>query len=216
MMFIFWRKTQFVFILTIILLLPACNLPAKTEPTLLPTATTLIPSPTQPAPSSMPVEVSTTSSSNLAVPPAPTFLESPLSTGNPLILKIFLIALDEGGVSGKPVGCGDSAVPVTIEIPYTTAVLRAVLTELLSIEDQYYGESGLYNTLYQSDLAVDGINLKNGEAVIELQGELNLGGVCDNPRLQAQLEETALQFNTVQKARFFINSVPLEDLLSGQ
>ena len=136
--------------------------------------------------------------------------------GKSIILKIFLVALDDGGVTGKAVGCGDSAVPVTIEIPYTTAVLRAALTELLSIKDQYYGDSGLYNALYQSDMTIDGINLVNGEAVIKLKGEFSLGGICDNPRLQAQLEETALQFSTVQKASFFINNVPLEDLLSGQ
>ncbi len=216
MISIFWRKTQFVFILTIILLLPACNLPAKTEPTLLPTATIRVPSPTQSASSSTPVIMSSTSSPKPVITPAPTSVENPLSTEYPLILKIFLVAMEDGGISGKAIGCGDSAVPVNIEIPHTTAVLRAALTELLSIKEQYYGESGLYNALYRSNLTIDGINLQNGEAVIELRGELNLGGVCDNPRIQAQLEETALQFNTVQKASFFINGIPLEDLLSGQ
>ena len=43
-----------------------------------------------------------------------------------------------------------------------------------------------------------------------------LGGVCDDPRIKAQLEESALQFNTVDKASVFINGVPLDQLLSGQ
>jgi hypothetical protein len=214
-MSVIWRKTKFVFFLSLILLLPACNFPTKMDATHTPT---MILSSTPPLPSSTPVPIINTLTPTLTphVSPAPTTIETTSPSGKSVILKIFLVALDDGGVSGKAVGCGDSAVPVTIEIPYTTAVLRAALTELLSIKDQYYGESGLYNALYQSDMTIDGINLVNGEAVIKLKGKFSLGGICDNPRFQAQLEETALQFSTVQKASFFINNVPLEDLLSGQ
>ena len=52
--------------------------------------------------------------------------------------------------AGIPVGCGDSAVPVMVEIPPTQAVLKAALESLLSVRDQQYGQSGLYNALYQS------------------------------------------------------------------
>jgi len=40
-----------------------------------------------------------------------------------------------------------------------------------------------------------------------------VGGVCDEPRVQAQLRETALQFSTVDSVSIFINGIQLEDAL---
>ena len=67
-------------------------------------------------------------------------------------VKIFLIAMGDAGQTGTPVGCGDSAVPVEVEIQPTQGILKAALTTLLSIKNPYYGQSGLYHALYQSDL----------------------------------------------------------------
>jgi hypothetical protein len=63
---------------------------------------------------------------------------------------------------------------------------------------------------------VEGVTLEDGEAIVKLSGTLMLGGVCDNPRVEAQLEETALQFSTVSRVSVFVNGVPLEGLLSGE
>jgi len=134
----------------------------------------------------------------------------------PLKVKIFLILIDDNGQFGKQVGCGDSVVPVDIEIPYTQAVLRSTLESLLSLEDANYQNFGLYNALNQSKLIVDDVLIRNGEAVVSFSGELILGGVCDNPRVQAQLEETILQFSTVLSVTIYINGVPLSDILSLQ
>lgn len=91
------------------------------------------------------------------------------------------------------------------------------LNELFKSKGQsIYGHSGLYNSLYQSNLSIESLNIINREAVIRLKGNLVLGGVCDNPRAKAQLEESALQFSTVDKASVFINGVLLDQLLSGQ
>jgi hypothetical protein len=89
------------------------------------------------------------------------------------------------------------------------------LNNLLAINDQFYGESGLYNALYQSDLVVQGINIQNGRATIALTGTLTSGGVCDDPRIMEQLRQTALQFSTVNSVAITVNGVPLESLLSG-
>jgi hypothetical protein len=105
---------------------------------------------------------------------------------------------------------------VQVTIPETEGVLRAALSELLSIDEQYYGQSGLYNALYQSDLQVEDVAIESGTAVIELSGSLMLAGECDNPRVKAQIEETALQFSTVQAVSVFLNGEPLEDVLSLQ
>lgn len=134
--------------------------------------------------------------------PAPPPTEEP---GGFTLTRIHLISLNDGG----PLGCGDTVVPVTVEIPSTRAVLRATLEKLLSQRSQYYGESGLYNALYQSQLTVDDVRIDNGVATIRLSGQVVLGGVCDTPRVQAQLEQAALQFSTVDSVRIYVNGNPL-------
>lgn len=131
-------------------------------------------------------------------------------------LKIYLVALDDQGKSGKEIGCADSLVAVERIVQKTTTPLRTALEELLSISDQFYGQSGLYNSLYQSQLKIESVSLTQGKANIELSGTHKLGGVCDNPRFQAQIEETARQFPSVNKVSVSINGVPIETLLSGQ
>lgn len=120
------------------------------------------------------------------------------------------------GMGGGSVGCGDQVVPVRQDVPKTTAPLTAALNSLLSQKSQYYGESGLYNALYQSNLSIGSITRSGSDWTIRLNGKLQLGGVCDNPRVKAQLEQTALQFATVQSVKYYINGQPLDTLLSGR
>ncbi len=128
--------------------------------------------------------------------------------------KIYMIAIGDNGVSGKKIGCGDSAVGVIVTLSNPSAPLRSVLEKLLAVQSQNYGQSGLYNALFRSDLQLQSVTIKNGVADIYLTGSLTLGGVCDNPRVQAQFEETALQFSTVNKVNVYINNKNLLDLLS--
>jgi hypothetical protein len=130
--------------------------------------------------------------------------------------QIYLIALEDAGQSGQEIGCGDSVLPVEVEIEPTVAPLRAALETLLAIDSEFYGQSGLYHALYRSDLQVEGIDIVNREAIINLSGELMLGGACDNPRVEAQLTQTALQFSTVDAVTIRVNGTPLAELLSEQ
>ena len=126
-------------------------------------------------------------------------------------VNIYMVALEGGNV-----GCGDGLVAVRQTVPATNAPLTAALNQLLSQKSQYYGESGLYNALYQSNLRVSRITRSGSAWRVYLTGTLRLGGVCDNPRVKAQLEQTALQFSTVKSVRFFVNGKALETLLSGK
>jgi hypothetical protein len=72
----------------------------------------------------------------------------------------------------------------------------------------------LYSAFHQSNLQVEKAEIINGAATVYLTGQLSLGGVCDSPRVKAQLEKTALQFSTVKSVKFFVNNKPLEQLLS--
>jgi hypothetical protein len=107
-------------------------------------------------------------------------------------------------------------VPVTVRIEPTPAPLRAALERLLGIKEQFYGESGLYNALYQSDLRIESLNVTDGLASIYLGGTVRLSGTCDTPRVQAQLEETARQFPTVTNVAIFLNGQPLANALSAR
>jgi hypothetical protein len=129
-------------------------------------------------------------------------------------IKLFMVATGDDGRSGKRIGCGDSIIPVTVQITPTAAPLRAALTSLLANKNQFYGESGLYNALYQSDIRLDDVSITNGRATVNLSGTARLNGVCDAPRVQAQIEETVRQFSTVTSADIFLNGVRLADAFS--
>jgi hypothetical protein len=218
-------KTTQLLILLVMLSLTACSFDVRVGATSTPMPTI----PAEVAASAVPAVASPTEliqptatselPSPIVVPPTQTSLPQPTATLVPTQpteqnVKIFLIALEDNGRSGTLVGCGDSAVPVTVTIPRTQGVLRAALEKLLSAKQQYYGESGLYNALYQSNLQVAGVTIEQGQAIIHLTGTLMLGGTCDAPRLEAQIKQTALQFSTVSEVTVFINDVPLAEVLS--
>lgn len=138
------------------------------------------------------------------------------STPDSIDVKIAMIALEDNGASGKKIGCDDSVVMISQEItPYTTGTLRAAFVRLLSLkETSYGGELGLYNALAQSDLTLDDVSLEGGVATVEISGQPVLGGVCDIPRFVAQLEETALQFDTVSAVEILLNGEPIDEALS--
>ncbi|HXV99446.1 MAG TPA: hypothetical protein VEC93_13565, partial [Anaerolineae bacterium] len=86
-------------------------------------------------------------------------------------IKIYLVALDDNGQNGPKIGCGDSLVAVEREITPTLAPLRAAIEELLAVHEQYYGQSGLYNALYQSDLHLENVAIdEHGKTTIHLSG----------------------------------------------
>ncbi len=152
-------------------------------------------------------------------PPSPTATSAPIhtqpsSSGGLDHVNIYLVAIGDNGALGKAIGCGDSLIAVEVPITPTPGVLRSALNELFDLEgEQYYGESGLYNALYQSRLRIDDLAVVNGEAVIKLKGDLVMGGECDIPRVEEQLKAAALQFSTVNRVSIFINGRPLEDVL---
>jgi len=124
--------------------------------------------------------------------------------------QIYLVALGDEGRSGQEFGCGDSIVPVTVNFSPTIAPLTAALGEMFDIDTRTYGQSGLYNALYQSNLSVQGIDIENSEAIIALNGTLQVGGVCDEPRVVEQIEQTALQFSTIDSVSITLNGEPLD------
>ena len=212
-------KSRILSAILIILFLTACNgtieVGIEHAPTDVssPIAISTI-SPTQTVPIVQPAATDPQAS----VLPQPTATDLQSSTTNQApaqaTAKIFLIGVNDNGQTGLPVGCGDSAIPVQVELPPSAGVLKSALVALLSVKDQTYGQSGLYNALYQSDLQVESVSIAAGKASVYLTGTMKMGGECDTPRVQAQLEQTVRQFPTVTDAAIFINGKPLADVLS--
>lgn len=210
-------KTRILSAFSILLFVTACNstfeVGIEHSPSgtldLLATPTEIPISPATIVPTAVP---STTATLAISKPPVP---QKTITESTQNMVKIFLIAVNDNGQTGIPVGCGDSAVPVLVEIAPTQVVLKAALESLLSVKEQYYGQSGLYNALYQSDLQVENVTIDNsGKASVYLTGTLKMGGECDTPRVHAQFEQTALQFPTVKTVIIYINGILLSDVVS--
>ncbi len=122
---------------------------------------------------------------------------------------LYFVALDDNGDSGKAIGCGDSLVPVA-----TTATnLEDALKALFALKDKNYGQSGLYHSLADSSLKVDQITA-GAVPSVALSGVVSLGGTCDTPRFQEQIEATVRQFTGFETATITLNGKPLADALS--
>jgi hypothetical protein len=202
-----------------LLVLIGCSSPAAPTPTLPPApAATAVPTevPTS-APTAVPTMMSTVTATPVS-PTVPAVKTTPTRTvtvaAGKMRVKLYLIAVNDNGVSGKKIGCSDSLVAVDREIPVTNAPLSAALNVLFSLTDKNYGQSGLYNVLYQSKLKLDSAAIVNTKATINLTGSLVLSGVCDNPRVQAEIEQVALQFSTVKTVAVFLNGKSLQQVLS--
>jgi hypothetical protein len=140
---------------------------------------------------------------------------------------IALVALSDGEAKPEPtIGCGDAielvtqkAKPMGMEEKVKTA-----LEALFSIKESTYGESGLYNALYQSNLAVETVNtlnqgLEGGSVEVTLSGSIVSGGVCDDPRIEEQIMQT-IEANTPEGTTIlvYIDGKTLDEYfdLSGQ
>lgn len=126
---------------------------------------------------------------------------------------IYVVALGDEGQRGLEFGCDDSLVPVRVDIEPTVAPLTAALNTIFGSDAETYPGSDLYNPFYNSDLSIQGIDITTGVAEIALTGSLNVGGVCDVPRIESVIEQTALRFRTIDSVEVTLNGVPLADFL---
>jgi hypothetical protein len=185
-----------------------------------PVAILAAPEPTAARPAATPAPTEAVSTE-----PVPTATAASPATRAPIVtpepptgpsVRLYLIALDDAGQSGPQIGCGDSVVAVAVSIEPTMGVLRAAMERLVSLEGPDYGNTGLHNALHRSELTVGAIGIAAGHATIHLSGTLSVDGACDAPRVQAQLEQTALQFATVDRVTILVNGQPLASVLSQQ
>lgn len=129
-------------------------------------------------------------------------------------LTIYYAALNDAGKTGTKIGCDDSAVAIKTAEIETADQIKTTFDRLLADKSQYFGQSGLYNALYNSTLKYENSTVYVESVTVNLSGKFSLGGVCDIPRVKAQLEMTAASAAGVDKAYIFVNGKSLDDVLS--
>jgi hypothetical protein len=145
--------------------------------------------------------------------PALTPVEAP-PTSPARQVNIYLIGLEGSGILGKKIGCNDTVVAYPVQVNSAVDPLYAALVMLFSVEEVGLGKAeGLYNSYQQSNLeVVEAFIDEQGTAHVRLSGEFLIGGVCDTPRAQAQIQETIFQFPEVKAADITINGTPFDRL----
>jgi len=126
-------------------------------------------------------------------------------------INIYLVAVGDNGKTGEKIGCGDSLIAVTRTIKKTAAPLTAAIRELLQTPQHpnVDGTPKLENFWKGRNLKVRSVSLVNRTATIRLSGALSIAGVCDEPRVESQIDATALQFPTVKRVKVFIGNKTL-------
>ncbi|UKA54280.1 hypothetical protein LFT45_21750 [Arthrobacter sp. FW305-BF8] len=125
---------------------------------------------------------------------------------------VYYVALDDGGRSGVRFGCNDSLVAVHQADSSTSEPLQAAMGRLLSGPGAPPA-TGLYNALSASSLQYVSGYLDGTTVVVNLTGAVQPGGVCDLPRIEAQLTHTAVTAVGAVRAEIYVSGVPLAEVL---
>jgi hypothetical protein len=105
-------------------------------------------------------------------------------------------------------GC-DAVVMIEKEIAPTKGVLNAALTTLFTDTFNHGFTPGNFIPT-QKDLKFERVTIDAGVANVYLTGKVGpIAGVCDVPRIETQITETALQFSTVSAVKIMLNGEPL-------
>lgn len=132
-------------------------------------------------------------------------------------VTLYFVALEDNGKSGEKIGCDDSLVPLSTNEPLKSDPKEAAKQTLgMLFASQEENTDQKYNSLSRSSLKVDKVEENAGKVAIYISGDLKLGGTCDSPRVQSQIENTAKQSFSNSEIEIFINNTPLAEALSQQ
>lgn len=129
--------------------------------------------------------------------------------------EIALVALEDNGQAGDMIGCGDSLVLVNQPLQPGDDQTEAAINYLLGINQEFYGQSGLYDALWQSNLQLTQTTQQGNTLNVQLSGTTTLSGTCDVPRFKEQLKKTIEQ-NSGLTADIYINGQTIDNALSQQ
>lgn len=92
--------------------------------------------------------------------------------------------------------------------------LRRTSLRVVRVEPSFTGDDVEWETPPAGDAAASDAPSPAGVFRVVLSGRLELGGVCDVPRLRAQLTATATQFDDVDEVELYLGDEPLDAVLS--
>jgi hypothetical protein len=182
--------------------------PSPATPTPAPSSPSSAASPTQPAAA---VEPSPRPGTSAPEPtPTPTVIPVDAENYGP---AVYYVAIDDGGARGVRFGCNDSLVPVRgVAVPGDP--LSVALGRLLGAGMPVDSDAALYDALADSSLRYLSGYMSGATVVVNLSGSLRPGGVCDIPRIQAQLTQTIVQASGASRAEIYVNGRTLTEALS--
>jgi hypothetical protein len=128
----------------------------------------------------------------------------------------YYVLLDDGGSNGVRFGCNDSLVGVARTSPGGKEPLPAAVGALLEEPKEAVPSKPapeVYNALSNSDLKFLSGSFDGTTVTVYLAGALRLGGVCDVPRVEAQLTQTAVAAVGAVRAEIYVNGRGLAEVL---
>ncbi|MCQ6270309.1 GerMN domain-containing protein [Pseudarthrobacter sp. R1] len=143
----------------------------------------------------------------------------PVPSGSPAALQAvtaYYVLLDDGGSNGVRFGCNDSLVGVARTSSAGEDPLPAAVRALLETPADAAAprpSPDVYNALQGSDLTFLSGSFDGTTVTVYLAGTLSMGGVCDLPRVEAQLTQTAVSAVGAIRAEIHINGRPLAEAL---
>ena len=107
-------------------------------------------------------------------------------------------------------GCDIVALEERI-VPASSMPLTAALKELFAKREPWPSTESANGSFIssQKNLFFDRAAIVNGVANVYLIGSYQMVGVCDHPRIEVQVRNTAMQFSTVKSVKIFLNGSPL-------
>ena len=124
-------------------------------------------------------------------------------------LTVFYVAVDDGGVAGPAIGCGDSVVATATDPAEFTDQVEGAIRHLLAGRERYVAPSGLLNALHRSELEYVGATVRGDTVTVLLTGAVVSGGTCDDARIHEQLRHTAMLAAGTPRAEILVDGTPL-------
>jgi len=124
-------------------------------------------------------------------------------------VTIYMIGPKSGEPAGQAMVCGDSVVPVEVSIAKTSTPVHDSLKHLLDLRYTFDEQTGLYNPLARSNLALESAQVVGNHATVKLAGRIYSDSLCEAPMIIAQIEQTARQFTGIKHVTVMINGQPL-------
>ncbi|MGY4542423.1 hypothetical protein ACVWY0_002347 [Arthrobacter sp. UYNi723] len=143
-----------------------------------------------------------------APPPAQ---PAPGQSGGSQTVTAYYVLLDDGGAGGVRFGCNDSLAGVRRTVAGSAEPLANAMRALLDSAAE--PAPGLYNSLSGSTLTFLSGTFDGTAVTVYLSGSVRPAGVCDIPRIEAQLTQTAVASVGAIRAEVYVNGVRLVEAL---